>query len=558
MAKRIRQPRYAAGMVAGLAYFAWFGWMMLGPSEDGPDMAQAVGVLSFAAPLLLASLAAGWWMSGRMHMALAFTPPEVQFYFQAPIARRTLLHYKLAKAQVTLLPMALLMSLLFRVLVPLPWVFVLISLWGAMTVGHLHQIASGLLRASWAHQGRPALRRQGWPLAVLALATAGMLWALQPLAGAFRNAQEPIQILWALEGAMGHPAAAFILLPFHIAVGPLVAPDALAWLPAMAGLLALGVLHYLWLIRIDAAFEELAAEAGVELQAIQSAMREGRLGGLQTGKDRRVNRPWFRLRPLGHPAIAVFWKNFTAFTRSLTFGSVITIWTTFFGFWVILLFAAETPEEAALAAAALPGFLIPMAVVIGPLFLRNDLRTDFQRLELVRSWPISGRDLVAAEVAGSAASLLLTVTYFLVPAFVFLLLAKPDFPAWWWPWAGLGSAVLVLPLMCAISTGIQNILAVNFPAWLEFGPAQGQGLDQMGGMMVMMIITALLLAIAFLAPVVFGGVVGLRLYLVIGEAAVWPALLGVWLALAGEVLILVTLLGEAYEEMDPSAEGLLR
>ena len=184
MAKRIRQPRYAAGMVAGLAYFAWFGWMVLGPSEDGPDMARTVGVLSFAAPLLLAALAAGWWMSGRMHMALAFTPPEVQFYFQAPIARRTLLHYKLAKAQVTLIPMALLFSVLLRALGPLPWLLVAVSLWGLFTVGHLHQIASGLLRTSWSHQGLAALRRQGWPLAVLALAAAGMLWALQPLAGA--------------------------------------------------------------------------------------------------------------------------------------------------------------------------------------------------------------------------------------------------------------------------------------------------------------------------------------------------------------------------------------
>ncbi len=558
MARRVRQPRYAAGLLAGIAYFAWMGWIVLSPTEDAPDARKTAAFLAFAAPPLLATLAAGWWMSGRTHMALAFGPAEVQFLFQAPIARRTLLHFKLAKAQFTLLPMAVMLSAVFSALSAVPWALTVVSVWALLTVGHLHQLVSGLLRASWTHQGRAALRRQGWPLALLTLAGAAMLWALWPLAGAFRAAQEPIQVLWALEAALAHPAAALVLLPFHVAVGPLVAADVVGWGVGMAGLLSLGGLHYMWLVRIDAAFEELAAEAGVELQAIQTAFKEGRLGALQTGRHEATGRPWFRLGPTGHPAVAVFWKNFTAFTRTLSIVQALAIAATFLGFWTILLFAAESPEAAALRAAGLPGMLMPLALVMGPLLLRNDLRTDFQRLESMRTWPVSARSLVAAEVAGSGVSLLFVELFFLAPAFIFLRMGGPDLPAAWWLWAALGGVLVLLPPLCLLAAGIQNILVVIFPGWMELGPAQGQGLDRMGGMMVMMLVTSLLLSAGLLVPVVFGGVVAARLYAVLGQAALWPGFAAVWAVLAGEVVLLVTLLGEAYAEMDPSAEDLLR
>ena len=46
--------------------------------------------------------------------------------------------------------------------------------------------------------------------------------------------------------------------------------------------------HYVWIVRIDAAFEETAAEAGIELQEITTAFKEGRLGVLQASKDKRI------------------------------------------------------------------------------------------------------------------------------------------------------------------------------------------------------------------------------------------------------------------------------
>ena len=554
---RAKQPRYALGLAVGLAYFGWLGWIVFSPGGDGskPDLAGEMA--HTLAPLLLATFAMGWWVSGRTHMALAFTPPEVHFLFQGPLSRRTLLNFKLVRAQFSLLPLCLLFSLAFGRLLPLPVGLTAVSIWLLFTTAHLHQVASGLIRSSWSDQGRAGIRRQFLPMVVLGGAALAMFWAFWPFFLAVRTVESVPEFLWQLQSSMGHPAAAVVLLPFHLVVGPLLAPDTGAWGLALAGGLGLLAIHYIWVIRTDAAFEEAAAEAGVELQAIAAAFKEGRLGAFQAAKEKKVRRAWFRLKPQGHPAVGLFWKSFTAFTRSLGLTQLLAILATFLGFWMILLYVAETAREASLGAMILPAMLGGFTLLVGPLFLRNDLRTDLQRLETLRTLPLSGRDVVAAEVAASAASLTLVAGFFLVLAFGFFLLAELPVPHWWWPWAVFALAFFVLPFFSALATGIQNIIAVLFPAWTSMGPTQSQGIDQTGSMMVSMLITGVFLAIGLLGPLIFGAVAAFRFFSIMGVWAVVPGLVGVWIILAGEVLLLVVLLGEAFEEMDPSEEGLL-
>src|SRR3970040_109285 len=52
-------------------------------------------------------------------------------------------------------------------------------------------------------------------------------------------------------------------------------------------------------------------------------------------------------------------------------------------------------------AAMWAGFLL----VLGPQWVRNDLRTDLARLALLRSYPLQGRTVVGAETASSTAVL---------------------------------------------------------------------------------------------------------------------------------------------------------
>jgi ABC-2 type transport system permease protein len=556
---RAKQPRYAVGLFAGAAYFAWLGWILLSPEDGGADPTLPGDMARTVAPLLLAVFAVGWWVSGRTHMALAFSPPEVQFLFQGPLTRRTLLNFRLVRAQLSMFPMCLIFGLAFGSIFFLPIFLIFLGIWLLFSTAHLHQVASGLIRSSWSDQGGAGLRRQWLPMVVLAGAGGGVLWAFWPLIRGVRTLESASELLWQLQSAMAHPAAQAVFFPFHLAVGPLLAPDVGSWLIAMAGGLALLGAHYFWVVRTDQAFEEVAAGAGLELQAITAAFREGRLSAFQAASNKKkLPRPWFRLAPEGHPAVGLFWKNFTAFTRSFGITQVLSISAAFLGFWVIMLNLAESTREASLGAMGLPGMLAAFSLIMGPLFIRNDLRTDLQRSETLRTLPLSGRDVVAAEVGASAASLTMMAGFFLVVAFVFFLLAEVPVPHWWWPWAAFGLVLFVLPFLCALATGIQNIIAVAFPAWVRMGPTQAHGVDQTGNMMVGMLLTGLLLAVGLLCPLIFGAATAFRFFSIMGVWAVVPGLVGVWVILAGEVLLLVVLLGEAFDEMDPSAEGLLK
>jgi hypothetical protein len=556
--ERMRGPKYALGSLFGFAYFAWLTWTLLGGKDgEGPDPVAVVSGARSLGPLVLAVLALAWWVSGRTHMALAFKPAEVHFLFQAPIRREILLQYKLVRAQVSILSMALLFSAIIVRAVPLSWPLIAFSMWVLFTTIHLHQIAAGLTRASWGNQGRVGRRRMALPVAVLFAAVAALAWALFPLTRMVSSAGSGASLLSELQVALSRPAAIVVLMPFDVALSPLLASGFAEWSGAILGALALLALHYIWVVRTDAHFEDAAAEAGVELQSITSAMKEGRLGALRLSSQKVVGRPWFRLSPTGHPAMAILWKSFTAFTRSFGLVQVLSLIAAFFGFWVLLLFIEGDAREASLAAMVLPAALVPMGIFFGPLFLRNDLRTGLQRLEVVRTLPLAGRDLVAAEIAASSLSLTLMLIFFTLIAFVFYQISTLAPPTDWRPWAVLGLALLLLPPLCGLAMGIQNVLAVIFPAWVPLGPTQAQGIDQMGGMMLSMLITGVLLAAGLLAPVIVGGTVALRTWAVLGLWTALPAFVALWGTLVGEVLVFVVLLGDAFDELDPTAEGLL-
>lgn len=542
----------------GLAYFGWLVFGMARPGEGQVDTERIRAFADIGLPLFAAVLTAAWWLGSRSHMVLAFAPAEVHFLFAGPVARRTLLDYKLLSAQVKLLPLALMFTLVLHGLLPLPWPLTALSLWAMMETAHLHQVAAGLVRASWTHHGRAGLQRQWVPLVLLVGGGVVLVTAMLPLLRGLGHMASFDAFFRELERALSRPGPALVLLPFRIVIAPLLAADTRDWSVGLAGTLGVGVLHYLWVMRIDAAFEETAAKAGSELQSLVSAVREGRgFAAIRAQRGGRVRAPWFRLRPSGHPAVAVFWKSFTAFTRNLSPGGVVTLVLVFGGFRVLLGFIADSPHEAAMIAAGVPAIMAGMAITVGPLFLRNDLRTDFQRQEVMRTFPLSGRDVVAAEVAASGASLTVVVGFFLTLAAVFLFMAHPQLPRpWILPAAWLGALVVAAPV-CFLALGVQNLLAVAYPAWARFGPTQQQGMDQMGTMILMMLVTVLLLAIGLLVPVIAGGAIALRLVFFFGVWTVIPAAVVAWLALVGECAVLIVLLGETYDDMDPSELELL-
>ena len=90
-------------------------------------------------------------------------------------------------------------------------------------------------------------------------------------------------------------------------VRPFLAPDAAAFFGALAPVLLLFLLHYLWVIYSDVAFEEASVEASQKLAARIAAVRAGNWQGAK--KNQKAKRPWFKLAATGPSATALLWKN---------------------------------------------------------------------------------------------------------------------------------------------------------------------------------------------------------------------------------------------------------
>jgi ABC-2 type transport system permease protein len=107
----------------------------------------------------------------------------------------------------------------------------------------------------------------------------------------------------------------WLLAPFRIVAGPLLAPNAAAFLAALGPALLVVVAHYFWVMSLEVSFEE-GSIAQAEKRTQQLAARAGGASPFAPAKPTARREP-FVLKPAGRPEIAFLWKNL------LSIGSVI-------------------------------------------------------------------------------------------------------------------------------------------------------------------------------------------------------------------------------------------
>jgi ABC-2 type transport system permease protein len=542
--RRARSPRYAIALLAGLAYIA----LILGDPRERPSFAHfptAVVELLVAGGVLLVVIWA--WVYAHDRRALTFRTAEVTFLFPAPISRRALIHYKLLRAQLLiLLNTAIWTVLLDAGRVGLPVAMRAVAVWCALSTLQLHRLGATLVRTSLGEHGWYGLRRSAVAATIvlvgmaLIAGAAVQAWPVAATLSDFRQIPGAVREIAAL------PLPAIVLAPFRALMAPLYAPDPAAWWSAIGLALALLFLHYLWVIRSEAAFEEAAADASfarIRELADRRAGSAARAGGYSP--------PLAPLRATGRPEIAFVWKNVTMVLRWRR-ARVLA-----FALFVCLLGAIAVRETAPRLATTVGTLLLMwsgLLFAVGPQWARNDLRSDLARLDLLRSYPLDGGAIVRAESAGSA---------FIVTIAQLAMIGVGATALWYDPeWALsdpdrlplLVTAVVVLPFVNYIGLMLFNGAAILFPAWVTHGASRG-GVDTLGQNLLTAVAYTIALMIVLLIPVTLAGIVW-KAFEGSGPWAVLPGAVTAAATLALEAWLMSLWLGGVFERIDPPTAGI--
>jgi hypothetical protein len=462
------------------------------------------------------------------------------------------IHFRLLRSQLPLLFSALFSVLLFsrgHVNAELP--LKVAALWLLYLTLQLHSAGAALLRGSLAQQGITGVRRKLVTLAGLAAVAAAVWWGL-------REAVPEIVAAWGVDSAAGaaelsralrHGALGVALWPLFAATGPLLASGAGEFVARLPAALLVAGVHYVWVVRSTLAFEEAAVEHAGKVARRVEAMRRGRVEVTrrpQSGAPRTL----IALGPTGSPAAAIVWKNVTGALREFRVRTLLLLVVMVAAMSWALGGPGGAPELIAVLSLALSGLVL----LFGPLTLRYDLRRDLEMLDVLKSWPVRGRDLVGAEVLAPALLVSGVAVLGVCVAFAASLASVVPLPSVGDRLAILVASLAVAPAVVTVLFLVQNAAALVFPAWTAIGPERATGFEATGQRILTFVGTAFALVVAVLPAALVGGVAAV----VARQLGLPPAWAGAVWGVVGAVMLGVEswfgvlLLGPVLERLEPS------
>jgi len=560
--RRLREPRYLIGGIAGALYFYFYLFRVFhrnssaGVAPGVPGAQRSLVISLYALGFLIALLLT--WVLPHSRAALSFTEAEVAFLFPAPVGRQGLINFKLLRLQAGILFSSFIMAAVGRFgggMFYSRW----IGWWIILFAFNLHLLGSSFVLTMMMDRGISNWRRRGIFLGAIGLGVAGLacwLVASFPPPPELASGKDAFPVLFHyLDHALESGPLPYLLYPFKMVMAPFLSKTPGEFFLALPGALGLLALHYAWVLRSNVAFEEASLETSRKTAERVAAIRSGNWHGARHRKT--ALRSPFRLAPTGFPAIALIWKNLIAA------GNLITV-----RFWIMLawiavvggmIFHSRMHNNLNEALTILLLFLLGFSALLGPNILRNDLRQDLPMTDMLKTLPLSGWQLVLGEILAPV-SILIGVQWLL------LLLALLCAPAQWdhrsFPLlTRLGFAVaaaILLPAVDFISLLIRNAAVMTFPAWFQLGRDGPRGFENTGQQLILVFGQTIALALSLLLPAVAGVAVWFLSMVFYGPAfasvAASVAALGV---LTVEAVLAVRFLGGVFERFDLSKEMLI-
>lgn len=556
--RRLRNPRYLVGAIAGAAYFYFFiirrtlnrqtvhaGITRLGLGDLGIDLVSVF-------VLLLALVA---WAFPGDEGGIELTEAEIAFLFPAPLRLRDILLYKIVRSQ----PQILITSAIALVFGARGW---FVGTWAAFTVGQIYASMTALGRARLRVAGIGFLTRLGAVLGVAAL----LAWyAWVTIAPGLRAMGENDRTTFAtvqtsltqgpafaiLHTSLTHGLWAVLLFLPRFFAGAMLTSNLGTLAASVAGLVVLAVIFFLIAARLNVSFQEGSIAAAQKRLA-----RVSRMQGWRGGRNVAFKRmPAPNLRPTGPVEIAIVWKNVVALLRvSVAWVVVFLAIYLFMLGQVIWLHNPHVSATVGVMLACFGGFFVFM----GPGVFSNDLRLDFGRMEVLKSYPISGERLIAAEICAPLVIVAGLELLFLATSAILLhlggtaekglsFLASAQFVI---------IALLITIPVCAMQLVIRNSIPVLFPAWAGRSKEEPRGIAFTGQRIVMLLGNLFVLGLALIpAGLVLLPSLWVSMHWFSGHpAAIAIATMPSVFILGVEVWLGIKALGAQFDQLDISNE----
>jgi hypothetical protein len=556
--RRLRQTRYLIGAVLVAAYFYFFlvrRLLVAGQQSVGVPADVTTKFAAIAALVLL--VVVSWaWIVPSSRAVLLFTEAEVAFLFPAPVTRRMLIQFKLLRSQLRILVSAIFMALVFGrgsaqsghpLLHAAGW-------WLLISTVNLHFIGVSFTRERLLSLGINPARRRAIGIAIVGVVVAGCWWWLRgnlPVAKA-GDISGSRAVLTYLGSVLGVAPITWLLVPFKMVVAPLFATDVAAFVRAALPALLILIAHYFWVVQSDVSFEEASMDVARRRAEQVSAIRSGSFRFRNTAiKPRPVP---FQLAADGSKPAAFLWKGL------IGLGPMFRLRTWLSACAILILSAlwAVTHPAWEPLLDIMGGIGIGLGgwpFLFGPMFMRRGLSQTLSHMDVLKSYPLRGWQLVLGE-------LLSPITVMTFVQWLFQLMIVLSF--------GLGiggrilsdtniaiavGAALLTPPLFGVMLCVPFAGMLYFPAWSDAATSQGSNIELMGQRMIFfgaylmtlvlaLVPAALLGAITFvIGQWLFGHLAALALTVVVGASV-----LGMEFAAA------IGWLGERFENFDLSQE----